>query len=260
MIFLLYILAGMIAGFLSGLLGIGGGLFIVPALLTIFEWQHPFHQHIMHMVIGTSLSIIIVTAFRSLMAHMKYKVPFWPIYKQLLPGILVGVIGGVILAHYLESKTLQILFAIVLLILALKMLFERKNSFQFPTPNKTGMSIAGFIIGGKSGLLGLGGGALTIPFLTSCKISMRVAVVISIATSFTVAIVGSIASMISGLQVTNLPPWSTGFVYWPAVLCVGLSSAFFAPLGARLSHTLPTQTLKRLFAILLLFISIKMLV
>ena|SRR3990167_5405202 len=260
MIFLFYIVTGMFAGFLSGLLGIGGGLFIVPALLMIFQWQHTITNHLMHLVIGTSLAIIIITSLRSLLAHMKYKVPFWDIYKPLFPGIVVGVMGGVILAHYLESKTLKIIFAIVLLLLALKLLLERGNKWQFSLPNRFGMGVAGFLIGGKSGLLGLGGGALIIPFLTSCSISMRVALVASIATSLTVSVVGTVGSILSGWYVSNLPQWSTGFVYWPAVFSIGLSSALFAPLGAKLSHRIPVNILKRIFAVFLLLIGIKMLV
>jgi uncharacterized membrane protein YfcA len=120
----------------------------------------------------------------------------------------------------------------------------------------TGM---GLVIGTKSGLFGLGGGVITIPFLSYCNVPMRNVVGISIACSLTVAIIGTVGFILTGLHAANLPPWSTGYVYWPAVAGIALTSPIFARYGTRLSHQLPVVTLKRLFALFLILVALHML-
>lgn len=254
-----YFLTGALAGTLSGLLGIGGGLLVVPALAFIYQHQHFNNRDIMQMAAGTSLAIMVITTSRSLLSHLHHKIEFWPVYSQLLPGVIVGTILGVSLAHFVHSNVLRIIFGIFVILVALKMFFLKSVNAQRQLPRKSAMASIGAIIGGKSGLLGVGGGALTVPFLTYCNVPMRQAVVISIATGMTVAAIGAVGYAIVGHGVIGRPDWSTGYIYWPAWLGVAAGSVLFAPLGARLSHVMPVPLLKKLFGVLLVVIGVKML-
>jgi len=260
MLLLVYFIIGTVAGTLSGLLGIGGGLLVVPALAFVFT-QHAIvvPELVMHVAAGTSLTVMIATTARSMWSHAKKGVHFWPIYQQLMPGVIVGTVCGAVLAHFLHSKMLGLIFAIFILLVALKMLLQRKTNPTRQLPGRFGMKLCGFAIGAKSGLLGVGGGALTIPLLTYCNVSMRVAVVVSIATGMTVAIIGSISFLLSGLHASGLPPQTIGYIYWPACLSAAFGSVLFAPLGAKLSHILPVDLLKRLFGLFLLVVGVHML-
>ncbi len=258
-IVLIYLSIGAGAGLLSGLLGIGGGLLVVPSLAFIFMQQKVFPEMVMHQAIGTSLAIMIFTTARSLLAHLQKKIEFWSIYRQLLPGVAVGVVLGSILAHFLHSSVLAIVFAIFVLVIGVKMLLASKVNPKRQLPHRKGMAGMGLVIGGKSGLLGIGGGALTIPFLTYCNVPMRQAVVVSVATGLTVAVIGTVIFTITGLTVASLPPFSFGYVYLPAVAAVAIGSVITAPIGAGLSHRLPVNLLKRIFGVFLLFVGVHML-
>lgn len=255
----IYFLIGSVAGMLSGLLGIGGGLLVVPALAYVFShYSIVPHNLVMHVAAGTSLTVMIATTARSMWAHSKKGVSFWPIYRQFLPGVIVGTICGALLAHLLHSDILRIVFAIFILTVAVSMLLQRKANPKRGLPGRVGMSICGFAIGGKSGLLGVGGGALTIPLLVYCNVSMRVAVVVSIAVGMTVAVIGSVTFLLSGLHASGLPAHSTGYIFWPACFAVALGSVVFAPLGATFSHRLSVEFLKRIFALFLLVVGVHM--
>lgn len=255
----IYFFLGVFAGTMSGLLGIGGGLVVVPGLAYLFEAQHMPAETLMHMAISTSLAVMIITTSRSLRSHLKRHIPFWAIYKQLMPGIIVGATGGAVLAHFLRSNTLGVIFGIVVLLVAVKMLFEGKRPDGHRLPGRIGMASAGVVIGAKSGLLGLGGGTLTIPFLNYCNVSMRKAIVVSSATSLTVAITGSISYAIAGMGIVPMKHWMIGYIYWPAWIVVALGSVLFAPLGVYWSHKLPVLILKRIFAVFLLLVGVHML-
>ena len=212
LIIFLYFILGAFAGTLSGLLGIGGGVVIVPGLAYLFSLQ-PFPQGlIMHMAAGTSLAVIAMGTLRALYAHRRYKVKFFGIYRRLVPGIVVGVVLGVWLAHCLDGRVIRIIFGVFLTLIALRMFFVKKISIHRQLPGKVGMTSVGFLIGGKSGLLGIGGGAITTPFLTYCNVSMREAVMVAIAVSLTVSTVGAVMVGIVGSFSQGLPAWSTGYI------------------------------------------------
>lgn len=259
LLILTYILIGAIAGTLSGLLGIGGGLIVVPSLAYMFARQHFNPAIIMHMAVATSLSIMIITSSRSLLLHYKRKIKFWAIYRRLVVGVIIGTIVGVVLAHFLHSNVLRIIFGVFVALMAIRMLFGHKAKRSQHFPSTIVMNCVSFIIGAKSGLLGLGGGVVTVPFLLYCNVGMREAVITSIATSLTIAVIGTIAVLITGSYAHGLPSWTTGYIYWPATLTVAIGSVLFAPLGVKLSHWLPTQILKRVFGIVLVLIAIHML-
>ena len=260
LLFCYYFLIGVLAGTMSGLLGIGSGVIVVPALAILFRYQHFTSPLIMHMAAGTSLASMVITTSRSLYGHLRRQIPFWPIYRKFMPGVIFGTIVGAVIAHYLHSRTLGIIFGIVVFLLGIRMFFQKSSKLsKHHLPGTLGCSGIGFIIGGKSGLLGLGGGTFSIPFLTYCSVSMRQAVVVSTAIGVTVAFIGSITFALTGMHSVGLPEWTTGYIYWPAWLGIIVGSLCFVPLGVWLSHRLPTAILRRVFAIFLLIIGIHML-
>lgn len=258
-ILIIYLIIGIIAGFLSGLLGVGGGILIVPALLWAYQHQGIPPEIIMRTAAGTSLAAIIVSATFSLRNHLRHGIHVWSTYRRLALGVIVGTILGTLLAKVLHSHLLIILFGIFLLGVALMMLFGGSPKPHRQLPGNVGMMSMGLLIGGKSGLFGLGGGVITIPFLTYCNVPMRDTIGVSIACSLTVAIIGTLGCILTGIHEPNLPQWSTGYVYWPAVACIALTSPLFARFGTRLSHQLPVATLKKIFSLFLIVIALNLL-
>lgn len=258
-VLLTYLMLGVCAGFLSGLLGAGGGLVVVPGLMLLFRWE-TFHSAIaMHIAVGTSLATMIPVALRSLTAHMKNNVPFFPIFKQMLPAVIVGVIGGGILAHFIHSHILQIIFGIFVLMMGISLLIKHKTHQAAHLPGKIGMSLAGGFVGVQSGLLGVAGSAFSVPFLTHRGVNMHIAVVVSVAIAMTVSVLGTITFIFTGMHVMGLPRWSTGYIYWPAWIGLAIGGVFIAPLGAKISHRISSEKLKICFAIFLFIIAAHML-
>jgi uncharacterized membrane protein YfcA len=257
---LIYLITGAIAGVLAGLLGVGGGIVIVPALLWSFNHLDIATNHTMQIAVGTSLATIVITSLSSIVAHQKHGAILWNVVRYLTPGLLAGAVFGAIIADYLPTHTLQIVFAIFVLLLGLRMILAGKTSPQRRLPGRTGMKAMGFIIGSLSAVVGIGGGSLTVPFLAYCNIKkIHHAIATSSACGFPIAIAGSIGFAIAGLNESDLPAWSSGYIYWPAFFGISITAALFAPLGARLAHNLPVTTLKSLFGVLLLLMGIKML-
>lgn len=256
--FLLYSLIGIIAGLASGLLGIGGGLIVVPSLAFAFSFAGIPQGIIMHLAAGTSLAAMIVTAVSAIFAHNRLNNVLWPVVLRLLPAITLGVISGAVFASYLTTHWLQVLFGLFLLVISIQMLFLSKPKPTRSLPQWPVLSLVGFLIGLKSGLLGLGGGAVIIPFLVYCNVPMRKASGTSIACTFPIAVVGTITFIILGLRVNQIP-YSTGYIYWPAFLGVSVMTVIFAQVGAWLNGKINVALLKRLFAAFLFFISIRLL-
>ena|SRR3990167_3616480 len=254
-IVLLYFILGAFAGTMSGLLGVGGGVIIVPGLAFIFRLQQLPSEFIMHLAAGTSLATIIVSTLRALYAHRRYQAKFWYIYRKLLPGVVVGVVIGACIAHYIQARSLAILFGVFLLLVAFYILLGSRINLRSHLPGPLGMWAAGLVVGGKSGLLGIGAGSVTIPFLLYCDVPMRNAMVVSMAASLTVSILGAVTLGLMGLQVKGLPPWSTGYIYWPAWVMVSAGCVLFAPWGAVLSYRVSIPVLRRVFAVFLLLVS-----
>jgi len=254
---LLYPLIGILAGLLSGMLGIGGGVVVVPGLALVFGHLAVMQGFSMHMAEGTSLAAMIVTAISSIYAHHRYNRVLWPVFLRLLPGILVGVTFGAIFASYLPTRVLEIIFGLFVFFIAVRMFLLIKSKPARKLPNWPWLSLVAFLIGGKSGLLGIGGGAITIPFLTYCNVPMRKASGTSIACTLPIAIVGAISFAIMGWKVVAIP-YSIGYVYLPAFFGVAIMSLLFAPVGAKLSSMINVTLVKRIFAILLFIVSIKM--
>ncbi len=255
-----FVVLGAFAGLMAGLLGIGGGLVVVPGLAYIYQFTPVPPEYIMQMAAGTSLAIMIPTTIRSLIAHLKHQAQVWPVFSRLLPSVIFGAIVGAFLAHVFDTRLLQILFGFFVLYMAWRLWSDSKVEAAGNMPGIVGVNVFGAIVGVKSGLLGIGGGVLTIPFLTRWSVPIRDSIAISNAVSFTVAIIGTISYIVSGMfHSSQMPNWSTGYVYWPAWLPVALVSMLVAPWGVKLAHYLSPKILKRIFSLFLLVVASQML-
>lgn len=254
-----YLALGAVVGFAAGLLGIGGGGIMVPILTALFAAQGIENVHLVHMALGTSMAAIVVTAFSSLRTHHQHQAVLWPVVIRITPGILVGTFAATWLATLLPTRTLAIFFSCFMAYVALQMILNIKPKAQRQLPGTAGVSLAGLIIGGISALVAIGGGSLTVPFLTWCNVRIQQAIGTSAAVGLPIALAGALGYMINGWSAEGLPSYSVGYVFLPAVVLISVVSYFTAPFGARLAHRLPVATLKKIFAGLLLLLSLKML-
>ena len=256
---LAYLITGAVAGLLAGLLGVGGGLVIVPALAWLLAGYHMPDGHLMHLAVGSSLAAIIPTALSSLLAHQRRGSVRWPVVRAVLPGILAGALGGAWLARQVSSPGLALCFGLFEVLVALQLFFAVKPAAHRGLPGTSGMTVAGVIIGVVSALLGIGGGTLTTPFLLWNGIDIRHAVGTSATCGLPIALAGATGFAFSGQAVMAGHAWTTGFIYWPAVAGIVVASVPLAPLGTRLAHHLPRRHLQRVFALFLLLVGLKML-
>lgn len=256
---LIYLLLGAVAGTLAGLLGIGGGLIIVPVLAFTFEAQGFDAAIIMHLALGTSLATIVVTSLSSIRTHHRHGAVLWPVVARLSGGILIGAFIGAQLADQIESRWLQKIFALFTLLVAAQMVLELRPSASRQLPGRRALAGVGSLIGVVSAIVGIGGGTMTTPFLLWCNIALRNAIATSAACGLPIAIAGAAGYLVAGFNVASLPAWSSGYLYWPALLGVVVTSVVFASFGARLTHRLPLKVLKKGFAILLILIGVKLL-
>jgi uncharacterized membrane protein YfcA len=257
--FLLYISLGAIAGVLAGLLGIGGGLVIVPALTIMFTYLSMPENYILHMALGTSLASIIFTSLSSLRAHHRLEGVIWPVVLKITPGIIIGTMTGAYIASMLSTNFLKGFFGIFLLYVGTQMLLAIKPKPQREIPKAAGITGAGGIIGIFSSLVGIGGGTLSVPFLVWCNTPMHKAIGTSAAIGFPIAIAGTAGYILSGLDVKALPSFTLGFIHLKALLGIVAASILTAPLGAKLAHKLPVDRLKKIFALLLYVLGVRML-
>ena len=254
----LYLITGACAGVLAGLLGVGGGLVIVPVLAVLFA-RHGFAADTtMHYAVGSSLATIVPTSISSLLAHHRRGGVHWPVVRQLVPGILAGALASAWLAQQLSSTRLALVFGVFAIVVAVSLFIGAQPAAHRPLPGRLGLGMAGSVIGLLSGLLGIGGGSLTVPWLLWHREDMRLAVGTSAALGLPIALAGTLGFVLSGLHAPAQPGLNSGYVYWPAVAAIVLASVPMAPLGARLAHHLPRATLQRVFAVLLVIIGAKM--
>jgi uncharacterized membrane protein YfcA len=256
---LLYLALGAFAGVMAGLLGVGGGLIIVPVLAWIFHGQPINEAMVMHLAIGTSLATIVVTSTSSVRAHHQRGAVLWPTVWRLTPGIVIGAWVGAAIADTLPSAALSKIFAVFVLMVSAQMAFGAKPAPQRELPGTVGMTLMGGIIGVVSAIVGIGGGSLTVPFLNWCNVAIRQAVATSAACGLPIALAGTLGFIVTGLNKPDLPAWSLGYVYGPALIGVAFTSMLTAPLGAKWAHTLPTEILKKVFAVFLAIIGARML-
>jgi len=258
--YLFYLLLGAAVGFLSGLFGIGGGIVIVPFLVWLFSAQGFSPESVMLMAVATSLATIIVTSAVSVKTHHRLGAIEWPVVKQLAPGILVGSLLGSVVADSLPTDLFKTLFAFFPLWVGFQMIKPYAPALDpNQPPSDRNLAGAGGIIGALCTLLGAGVGVITVPFLVKRRFPLRQAVAISSACGLPLAIVGSLGYIALGWSNASLPNWSLGYLYVPAFLCIVTGSRVFAPMGAQLAHKLPTEKLKRIFALFLFAVGIRLL-
>ena len=255
---LLYLATGVFAGLASGLLGVGGGLIIVPVLYYIFNAQGLPSENIMHMALATSLATIIITSISSTRAHHKKQAVLWPVFLLLAPGICIGAWFGGIAASETKTDILKPGFGIFEFIIALYLLWNHQSPQHTVSLNKIKSTTGGFIIGVISAIVGIGGGTLTIPFLHWHNIAIRNAVATSAACGLPIAVFGAASYVYAGWSVSNLPEQTLGYIHLPAFIFIIITSFLFAPVGARLAHRIPEDILKKGFAIFLILIGLKM--
>lgn len=252
---------GAVGGFAAGLLGIGGGMLLVPLLTMLFSWQDMPVDLVVHAAIATSMTSILFTSISSVRAHQKKGAINWKLVMTMAPGIIVGGLlsGGAAFAA-LSTAWLSLFFALFVGYSGWNMLRNKKPKPSRQLPGVVGTSTVGAGIGFVSGLVGAGGGFLSVPFMVWCNVALHTAVSTSAALGFPIALANSIGYVVSGVAEGMHRPGMLGFIYWPALLVLICASVLTAPVGAAMAHRLPVGTLKRVFAGLLFVLSAYMLV
>ena len=255
---ILFILLGAFSGFVAGLLGVGGGLIIVPVLLYLLAPSID-QSILMHTAIGTALAAIVFTSISSLYAHHRHGAILWRNFVKLTPTILLGSYSGAILAKYLSFDFLRVFFALFEITVAFIMWFGVSASSHADNLSRWIWSVAGYVIGLVSAMVGIGGGTMTTPFLVYNNVKIKNAIATSAAVGMPIAIAGSIGFMIAGSS-QSLPTGGIGFVNFQALFAIVAASIFFAPLGAKVTHKMDSKKLKKGFSVFLGFLAAMVLV
>lgn len=250
---------GALAGTLAGLLGIGGGIIIVPVLALVFDKQGISADVLMHVSIGTSLATIVITSISSIRTHHQHQAIHWPVFRRITPGILLGGFLGAAVAKFIPGNDLRLVFGIFMLFVAAQMIFGNTTKPHRQLPQTMGMLVTGTAIGTLSSMMGVGGGSMSVPFLTWCNMATRDAIATSSAIGLPIAVAGMVGFIIAGWGVDHRPVWSLGFVNIPAFLSIVVASTLFAPVGARITHRISPRRLRLFFGYFLLILSIKIL-
>jgi uncharacterized membrane protein YfcA len=260
-IWLVYcVFLGVFTGFVSGALGLGGGIVVVPALLYLFQKTGAIsNSNAMLMAVGTSFAVMVFSSLASLRSHSQRGAVLWPVVLKLLPGLVLGTMLGGVLSSDLSTTGLKTLLGVFLLGVAIDMLFkvEVTSGSRYPTPLING--VVSLTIGVLSGLLGIGGSILLVPYLRYCGIEPRQISPITACCSLTVASTGLLTYLMNGLYVVDLPWWSLGYIVWPVVLLVAVPSLWMVPFGVRLIYVLPVRYLQYGFIVMLLVSGVNLL-
>ena len=257
---LLYIVLGAFVGFMAGFLGLGGGGILVPLLASIFIYQGMSVDSVVHLALGTSLACMIISSSASFRAHASRGAVLWQVVRGMAPGIILGAFLTTQVAANINSATIAIFFALFMALIAGQMFFNWQPKPSQKPISFRGLIVAGVGIGSVSALAAVGGGFLTVAYLGYKNVAMKKAIGTSAAIGFPIAITGTIGYMMSGWSKTLSDPYTLGYIYAPAFLAISIASSITAPYGARCSHSLPEAYLKKIFAVISLALSIKMLV
>lgn len=254
------IATGVVSGVAAGLLGIGGGAVIVPALSTALLLMGYDGDVVQHVAVGTSLAIIIPTGFMSARAHHKRGALDLDVLRLWVPPIVVGTFIGGLMAGWFSGNALRIIFAVMAFFIAANIVFAFQAKLMGHLKNSAPTHrISAFVVGYVSSLMGIGGGSLTVPTLVAFGETMHKAVGTSAAVGVAIAISGTAGFILSGWGAAGLPPLSLGYVNLLALALVGFFAALCAPLGAALAHRLDQKTLKYVFAVFLVAVGLNML-
>lgn len=249
---------GAFAGVLAGLLGVGGGIVLVPAFYYTFAGLGYESGELMQVCLATSLATIIVTSARSVASHHKRGAVNWDILKSWAPGIVVGAVIGVLVAAGLRSVTLQMIFGVLAFAIGLYMLFGNAAwRVADEMPQGTLRWVLSPLVGFLSVLMGIGGGSFGVPIMTLHGVAIHRAVATAAGFGFVIALPSVIGFLF--VDVTGAPPWSVGAVNIPAFLVVIAMTMMTAPLGAKIAHALDPKPLKRVFGVFLTLVALNML-
>ena len=254
-----YLVLGAVAGFLAGMFGVGGGLVLVPVLIFLFDLQQFHAEHVMLLALGTSMAAILFTSLASLREHHRHGAVNWRVVRNITPGILLGTGIGALVASSIPTRGLGIFFTLFVYFAAAQILLGVRPHAARQLPGAIGMTLTGMVTGWLSSLVSIGGGTIVVPFLIWCNVSLRNAIGTAAAIGFPVAVGGTIGYVVTGMNINFLPAHSLGFVYLPALFWVALASIITAPLGAKATHRMKTEVLRKLFALLLLALATKLL-
>ena len=254
-----YLAIGAAVGFLAGLLGIGGGMVMVPMLFFVFSAKGFAPEHLMHFALATGLATIAFTSASSVRAHHRHGGVDWRVARAMAPGIAAGSLVAALLAGFVPTRPLAVFFTAFMFYASAQMFFEAKPVPTRALPGTAGLFAAGAGIGGVSSILAAGGAFLSIPFLLRCNVPLKRAIGTAAANGFPIAVAGTIGYVLHGLRVAELPAGSLGFVYLPALALIVAASIPIAPLGALLAHRLPVRRLRVVFSLMLLALALRML-
>lgn len=255
---LIFPVLGVVAGIIAGLLGLGGGIVIVPVLIATFTYLQYSPDVLTHMAVGTSLATIVITSFGSVRQHHRNGAVRWDILRSFAVGLVLGALLGSVFADRVDGRVLQQLFGAFSIIVAVQMFIGFKPNATRELPTGTGLFGVGTLFGSIASIFGIGGGSLTVPFLTWCNVKMQHAVGTSSAAGMPIALAGAVGFMIQGWKHPQLPPFSLGYINLVALFGIGITSVIFSQVGARWAHRLPAATLKRYFSFVLVVVGIKL--
>ena len=255
-----YLMLGLFVGYFSGLLGVGGGLFMVPVLSFLFEVQHLPAHNILHLALGSSMATILFTSISSAYQHHAHKAVDWDAVKFITPGILLGTLLGALIVGYVATFYLSIFFILFVYFAATQMLAGFKPDPSRGDPTRTEATVAGMVIGSISSIVSIGGGVLSVPYLVWHKHSLRNSIATSAALGFPVAFGGTLGYIATGyFGGVDLPTLSLGYVYLPALLWLVVGTMATAPMGAKATHRMPVDRLRQIFAVVLFVLATIML-
>jgi|TARA_B110000238_G_C16107335_1_gene431089 uncharacterized membrane protein YfcA len=255
----IFLLLGAVVGFFAGLLGVGGGGIMVPILASYFLYKNVPVESVVHLALGTSMASIIMTSASSLVAHQKHQGVVWGVVKIMAPAVLVGTFVATYFVAQISARYLAIFFALFMTFVSIQMFLNRQPKPSRTLPGKLGLLTVGSGIGAVSAVVAIGGGSLSVPFLARHNVPLKKAIGTSAAIGFPIAVAGTLGYLINGWNSAYQQDYLLGFIYLPAVLLISLVSYFTAPLGAGLAHKLPVSVLKKVFAVFLLLLGMKML-
>lgn len=251
---------GLSSGFLAGLLGIGGGMIMVPFISAILSSRGVAPELAIKMAIATSMATIVFTSVSSVRAHHQRGAIRWELVRGLAPGIVLGAaIASVGVFSFLKGSALALFFALFVSFSATQMFLDKKPAPSRAVPGTAGLIGAGSVIGFLSGLVGAGGGFVSVPFMTWCNVAIHNAVATSAALGFPIALANAVGYVLGGAGLSERPPYSLGYIWLPGLLVIASCSVLTAPLGAAAAHTLPVKRLKRVFASILYLLAAYML-
>jgi len=256
---LAFALIGVVAGYLAGFLGIGGGFVVVPALTFLFLRDSVTAPWAIHMAVATSLATMLVTSLSSIVAHHRRRAVRWPVVRSLSSGLIIGAVLGAVIANALHGDTLVRVFGTFAVLAGLQLILGRHPEGEKPLPGQPGASFVGLVIGTVSSLIGIGGGALIGPWQMWHGVKAQNAVATSAACGYPIALAGTLSFMWLGPQ-DGLSAHALGYVHLPAFAGIAITSILAAPLGAATVHRLPPRLVRRLFGIFLVLVGLRMLI